>query len=225
MKTTFIAGRGDAFRRASLVITVNLAVFAPLAHAFTVSISTGTRTIYLQVGLGSFLGTLQGGGSPVSNLTTNVVSVTVPAPQVGSGTAQTMTTNSTAANSFWDNFAFCNPPGELYVGGFYRRPNTQSGDGATLRAAVPATLSNGSGGTIPFSQISWTSRGNASGGGDEPGPQPFAAGTFSPGSQVIGTIARNQWAESCLIFSYANAAVVPAGTYTGTVVYTLTAPP
>lgn len=214
-----------ALSRSLPIAAAILAASASPAYAFTVSISTGTRTIYLQVGVGSFSGTLQGGGSPGTNSTTNVVSVTVPAPQVGSGVAQTMTTNSSAAISFWDNFAFCNPPGELYVGGFYRRPNTQSGSGATLTAAVPANLSNGSGGTIPFSQISWTSRGNASGGGDEPGPQPFLAGTFSPGSQVIGTIARNQWAESCLTFSYANAAVVPAGTYTGTVVYTLTAPP
>lgn len=225
MKTTFAAGPINGFRCVLLVAVVSLAASASPACAFTVTISTGTRTIYLQVGVGSFSGTLQGGGSPGTNTTRNIVSVTVPAPQVGSGVAQTMTTNSTASNSFWDNFAFCNPPGELYVGGFYRRPNTQSGASATLTASVPANLSNGSGGTIPFSQISWISRGNASGGGDESGAQPFPAGTFSSGSQVIGTIARNQWAESCMIFSYANSAVVPAGTYTGTVVYTLTAPP
>jgi hypothetical protein len=196
-----------------------LAAAAP-AFAYTVNISTGTRTLYLQVGNGSFTGTLQGGGSPGVNSTVNVVSVTVPAAQVGTGTAQAMTTNSTAANSFWDNFTFCSPPAQLYVGGFYRRANTTSGTGATLTASVPATLSNGSGGTISFSQISWTS----SGIGDT-GAQPFPAGTFVAGStQTIGTIARNQWAESCLTFSYANSAVVPSGTYTGIVVYTLSAP-
>jgi len=190
------------------------------AIAFTVTIPTGSRTLYLQVGVGSFTGTLQGGGSPGVNTTVNTVSVTVPAAQVGTGTAQAMTTNSTAANSFWDNFTFCAPPAQLYVGGFYRRNNNAGGAGATLTATVPATLGNGSGGTIPFSQISWTSTGIG-----DTGTQPFPAGTFVAGStQTIGTIARNQWAESCLTFSYANAAVVPAGTYTGTVVYTLSAP-
>ncbi len=201
-------------------IACALSVCALPAIAFTVSIPTGSRTLYLQVGVGSFTGTLQGGGNPGVNFTVNTVSVTVPAAQVGTGSAQAMTTNSTAANSFWDNFTFCSPPAQLYVGGFYRRNNTQGGAGATLTATVPATLSNGSGGTIPFSQISWTSSGIS-----DTGTQPFPAGTFVAGSQqTIGTIARNQWAESCLTFTYANAAVVPAGTYTGTVVYTLSAP-
>lgn len=189
-------------------------------QAYTVTITAGTRTIYLQVGIGSFTGTLSGGGNPGVNTTTNVVSVTVPAAQVGTGATQAMTTNSTVATSFWDNFTFCSPPAQLYVGGFYRVPGTSSGAVASLTASVPSTLSNGSGGTISFSQISWSS----SGIGDT-GAQPFPSGTFSAGStQTIGTIARNQWAESCLTFSYANTAVVPPGTYSGTVVYTLTAP-
>ena len=189
-------------------------------QAYTVTITAGTRTIYLQVGVGSFTGTLSGGGSPGVNATTNVVSVTVPAAQVGTGTSQAMTTNSTASRSFWDNFTFCSPPAQLYVGGFYRVPGSSAGSVATLTATVPSTLSNGSGGTISFSQVSWTS----SGIGDT-GAQPFPAGTFAAGStQAIGSIARNQWAESCLTFSYANTAVVPPGTYSGTVVYTLTAP-
>jgi len=189
-------------------------------QAYTVTISAGSRTIYLQVGVGSFTGTLSGGGSPGVNATTNIVSVTVPAGQVGTGASQAMTTNSTAATSFWDNFTFCSPPAQLYVGGFYRVPGSGSGSAATLTATVPSVLSNGSGGTISFSQVSWTS----SGIGDT-GAQPFPAGTFSAGStQTIGSIARNQWAESCLTFSYANTAVVPPGTYSGTVVYTLTAP-
>lgn len=211
LKSTWIS-------RCGIGIALVLAVLPALA--FTVTIPTGTRTIYLQVGVGSFSGTLQGGGSPGVNNTVNTVSVTVPAAQVGTGTAQAMTTNSTAAQSFWDNFTFCSPPAQLYVGGFYRRNNNAGGAGATLTASVPATLSNGSGGTISFSQISWTS----SGIGDT-GAQPFPAATFVAGStQTIGTIARNQWAESCLTFSYANATVVPGGTYTGTVVYTLSAP-
>lgn len=202
-----------------VLVSACLCALAVPASGYTVNITAGTRTLYLQVGVGTFTGTLQGGGSPGVNSTVNTVSVHVPAAEVGTGTVQPMTTNSTAANSFWDNFTFCTPPAQLYVGGFYRVTGG-AGAGATLTASVPANLSNGSGGSIPFSQISWTS----SGIGDT-GAQPFPGGTFAAGSlQTIGTIARNQWAESCLTFSYANAAVVPSGTYTGTVVYTLSAP-
>jgi len=143
--------------------------------------------------------------------------VTVPAAQVGNGTAQTMTTDSTASRSFYDNYVFCNAPAQLYVGGFYR--STANTGAASLRATSPANLVTVAGDRIPFTQISWTSSGN----GDS-GAQPFPAGTFVGGTQTIGTINRNQWAESCHTFRYANAGFVASGTYTGRVTYTLSTP-
>jgi hypothetical protein len=209
--------------RTRFAIIPALLVGASLAHAYTVSISPRSpRTLYLQVGVGSFTGgTYNSGGTPAANSTVNVVSVTVPAAQVGNGTAQAMTTNSTAAISLLDNFAFCNLPNQLYVGGFYRSTSATAGSAtATLRASVPASLVNGSGQSIPFSRISWTSSGNG-----DTGAQPFPAGTFvNGGTQTIGTISRNQWAESCHAYSYANTIVVASGTYSGRVTYTLSAP-
>ncbi len=189
------------------------------ANAFTVNISAGSpRVIYLQIGVGSFTGLYNSGGTPAANPTVNVVSVNVPAAAVGSGTAQAMASNTGATNSFYDNFTFCSA-GQLYVGGFYRITNTAAGAGATLTATSSTPLTNAGGDAIPFTQIQWTS----SGIGDT-GAQPFPAGSFTGGTQTIGTINRNQWAESCQTFSYRNTAVVPAGTFTGTVTYTLTAP-
>jgi hypothetical protein len=208
------------FDRPSALVIAGALVLCGTADAFTVSISAGSpRMIYLQVGVGSFTGFYNNNGTPGVNPTINVVSVNVPAAQVGNGVAQAMTTNSTASNSFWDNFVFCNTPAQLYVGGFYRRTNNSNAAAATLTVTAPANLVNGAGDTIPISQIQWTSSGN----GDS-GAQPFPAGTFAGGTQTIGTIQRNQWAESCHTFSYRNQAVVPAGTYTGRVTYTLTAP-
>lgn len=189
------------------------------AHAFTINITAANpRTVYLQVGVGAFSANYNVGGTPQDNTTVNLVSVTVPAAQVGSGTAQTMTTNSTAGNSFYDGFAFCNSPAQLYIGGFYR--SVAAGGAATVRATVPTGLVNAGGNTIPFSQISWSSAGN----GDGNAAQPFPAGTFAPGVQAVGSIARNQWAESCHTFSYANTNVVASGTYTGRVTYTVATP-
>jgi hypothetical protein len=205
----------------SLLASTASIVVAP-AEAFTVDIAAANpRTIYLQVGVGAFTANYISGGQPQNNSTINVVSVTVPAAQVGSGVAQTMTTNSTVGASFYDGRAFCNAPAQLYIGGYYRRVGGGPGAAtATVRATVPTDLVNASGDTIPFSQISWTS----SGIGDGAAAQPFPAGTFTPGTQVVGTIARNQWAESCHTFSYANSSIVAAGTYTGRVTYTLAAP-
>lgn len=208
--------------RVTLSACAALLACAPSISAYTVNIAPRSpRTIYLQVGVGAFTGgNYNSGGTPATNATINVVSVTVPAAQVGNGTAQAMTTNSTASLSFLDSFAFCNVPGQLYIGGFYRSTSASAGSAtATLTATSPANLVNGGGQTIPFSQIRWTSSGNGDTGG-----QPFPAGTFVGGSQTIGTIRRNQWAESCHSFSYINAAVRAAGTYTGRVTYTLTAP-
>lgn len=187
--------------------------------AFTVNITQGSpRTIYLQVGVGSFTGNYTSGGAPASNPTINTVSVTVPANAVGTGVAQTMTTNSTTSNSFYDGYAFCNAPAQLYIGGFYRISGTAAST-ATLTAVSPASLTSPGGDAIPFTQIRWTSSGNG-----DTGAQPFPAGTFAGGTQTIGTINRNQWAESCHTFSYLNANFVAAGTYTGRVTYTLSAP-
>lgn len=207
--------------RAFALAALTLVLSAPgSASAYTVAIAAANpRAIYLQVGIGGFTGTYNGGGTPGNNATINLVSVTVPATAVGSGVTQAMTTNSPVGASSWDGYAFCNTPAQLYVGGFYRFNNNTAGTAATLTATSPANLVSVAGDTIPFTQISWTSAGNG-----DAGAQPFPAGTFTGGAQTLGTIARNQWAESCHTFSYANSATRAAGTYTGRVTYTLTAP-
>ena len=198
-----------------------LGLFAPvLAMAFTVTIAAGTpKEIYLQVGVGSFSGHLDTGGTPLNNTTVNMASVSVPAAAVGNGVAQVMTTNSTGSMSYWDGYPFCNTPAQMYIGGFYR--NTSSGSTiATVTATVPSALVDASGSQIPFSNVSWSSGGN----GDS-GAEPFAAGTFvSGGVQTVGVLAQNQWAESCWSFRYANNTVPAQGTYAGRVLFTMTAP-
>lgn len=198
------------------------------AYAFTATLTpVAPKTIYLQIGNGTFTGGNytptnglgQPDGSPGKNTTINTVSVSVPAASVGNGTAQAMTTNSSAANSFWDGFAFCNLPAQLYIGGFYRTTGNGTGTISVI-ATVPAALTDGAGDTIPFSQISWTSSGN----GDGNIAQPFPAGSFSGTSVNVGTMGQNQWSESCWTFSYSNSAIPAAGSYTGVVLYTLTAP-
>src|ERR1700681_1638944 len=108
--------------RTSFVLQTLLAaaLLSPLAigeaRAYTVNITAGTRAIYLQVGNGTFTGTYSGGGTPGNNATINQVTVTVPAAAVGNGVAQQMTSNSAQAVSYYDNFSFCNPPIQVYIG-------------------------------------------------------------------------------------------------------------
>lgn len=203
------------FIRTTLLLA--LLAGAAAAHAFTVSITPGTRALYLQVGNGSFTGTYNSGGIPGNNATVNVVSVTVPSAAVGNGVPQTMTSNSTQSTSYWDGFAFCNAPAQVYIGGFFRQPG--SGGSATLSASAPAALTTPGGSTLPIGQINWTSTGNS-----DTGVQPIPAGTFTGGVQTLGTFGANTWNESCHTFSYANSAARDAGVYTGRVTYTLSAP-
>ena len=210
----------SAFKGAGVgVLSAGLLLPAQFASAFTVNITPGARVVYLAVGNGSFTGTLQAGGTPANNATVNTVSVTVPANVVGSGAAQPMTTNSTQATSFWDGFTFCLPATQqVYIGGFFRMPGAAGN--ATLSVATPVGgLVNAGGDTIPFSQIRWVS----SGIGDT-GAEVIPSGTFTGGTQTLASLPVNTWNESCHTFSYLNAAVVAAGTYTGRAIYTLSAP-
>jgi len=200
-----------------------LAAVSCPAPAFTVAINAAApKTVYLQIGIGSFTGQYDSGGTPLNNATVNKVSVSVGAAVLGNSAAQAMTTDSAQSNSFYDNFAFCNVPQELYIGGFYRTTGAGTGT-VSVTATVPASLVDTAGDKIPFSQVSWTTGGNGPL-GDSTG-QPFTAGTFTGGAvQTVGTIAQNHWAESCWTFSFRNNTFPAAGTYTGRVLYTLTAP-
>jgi hypothetical protein len=201
-------------------ISLALLTLSSVVHAYVVNITPGTRAIYLQVGAGGPVtgggGTFATGGTPSNSAVVNEVSVSVPAATVGAGSVA-MTSNSTVTISPYDNFAFCTVPAQVYVGGFFRAP--AAGTAGTLTVTAPTSLTNGAGGTIPFSEISWVS------GGTGDATPTIPSGTFvGGGPQTMYTVTRNTWFESCLQFNYANTAIVPAGTYRGTVTYTLTAP-
>ena len=203
------------FPRIACLAVASFLLAPASSHAYLVSITSGTKSIFLQVGTGTMTGgTFQSGGTPGNNAIVNTVSVTVPAASLGTGPLG-MTPNVIVTNSPWDNYAFCPFPAPVYVGGFYRAP---SGGSATLSVTSPPNLASGAN-TLSFNTISWIS----AGAGDATPTIPsgnFVAGT----TQTLLTIARNFWFESCLTFTYANSAVLPAGTYTQQVVYSLTAP-
>ncbi len=169
------------------------------------NVTPGPRTIGLTV------------GNNVAAGTPNIVSVTVPAAVLGTGAAQAMISDSTQANSPFDNFTVCVPPNQVYVGGYLRELNNTA-NSATLSVTTPATLSNGAE-TIPFTEISWTSTSIGNNGAAD-----IPAGTFNGGNLVLRNIASNRYVENCHIFSYANTNFVAAGTYTGRATYTLVAP-
>ncbi|MGJ7528493.1 hypothetical protein [Variovorax sp. GB1P17] len=184
------------------------------AHAYTVGISSASRSLYLQVGVGNMTtGNVNTAGN---NPTQNNVTVTVPVAALFTGAAQTMNTDSTVTASPIDGAAYCTPAGKVYIGSFFRTTGS-SNNSATLTVSTPANLSNGSA-TIPFSTIAWTSPGAA------PYNSEIPAGSFSSTLLTLVTVAKNTWSESCLLFTYSNPGIMPSGTFTGTATYTLTAP-
>lgn len=183
------------------------------AQAFVVTITAAPRSLYLQVGAGSMTtGNVNTAGN---NLTRNNVTVTVPAAALGSGAAQTMATDSTVVASPIDGASYCTTAGEVYIGSFFRNSGLST-SGATLTVTTPASLTS-AGATIPFSSIAWTSS-------TQSGGSAISSGSFTSTSMTLATVNRNTWSESCLLFRYSNQNVVPAGTFTGTATYTLTAP-
>lgn len=206
--------------RRKLIGAALFVVLSGTASAYTVTLTAASpQAVYLQVGVGAFTNTYLNGGQPGNNATVNKVSATVSSGVLGNGTAQTMTTDSTATQSYWDNYTFCSVPGQVYIGGFYRTTGATT-TAALVTATVPTALTDAAGDTIPFSKIRWASSGNG-----DTGAQPFPAGTFvNGGVQNVGSMSSNTWNESCWAFSYLNNSIPPAGTFTGTVRYTLSSP-
>ena len=182
------------------------------AQAWTLTLGSASRRVFLQVGNGNLNS---------NNAQVNQVSVTVPANQLGTGAAQQMTSNSTQALSPVDNFMVCAPPIQVYVGGSYQRSNAADGPAtALLQVTSPTNLTSAGGDVIPVTQISWTT--SALGGDTTPNVIP--AGAFTGGTQTLTTIPANRYIENCHTFSYANTALRAAGTYDGRVTYTLSTP-
>ncbi len=179
------------------------------AQAWVLNITPGARAVYLAVGNAT---------SNADNTTINLVSLNLPVANVGSGTPQLMTSNSTQANSPHDGYSVCTPSaGQVYIGGFYRLP-ANNATTAVLQVSTPAALTNGAF-SIAFNQISWTSTaiGNAT--------ADIAAGTFvNGGTLLLRNFTSNTYVENCHTFTYANTNPVASGTYNGRATYTLTAP-
>ena len=191
------------------------------AHAWSLNVNSGQRRLFLHVGNGTVSGasgTLNG-ASPTTNATRNRVEVAVPFAQLGNGATLAMTSNSTQNISLYgDGNKTCpTPASQVMVGAGFRR-NSGSAS-ATLTVVSPANLTSAGGDTIPFTQISWTVSAPGSG-----APNVIPAGTFNGGTLTLATVPGNTYLENCHTFSYANSAVRAAGTYNGTVTYTLTAP-
>ncbi len=192
------------------------ACVAPLAAQGWILTGLGTnnpRRVFMMVGNGS-------AALWQNNGTINTVSLTVPAAQLGNGAPQAMTSNSTQSASPYDGFTVCSPPAQVYVGAAYQRRVNADPANATLQVTSPTDLVNGSGDTIPFSEISWT----VSALGGDPNPTSIPAGTFAGGTQFLTSVAQGTMRENCHTFSYANSAIRASGTYTGRVTYTLFTP-
>jgi hypothetical protein len=190
------------------------------AHAWSLTITSGSRRLFLHVGNGTVSGasgTLNGAAG--TNGPINLVQVTVPTAQLGNGTALAMTSDSTQSISLYgDGNNTCpTPASQLMVGAGYRRNSGAAS--ATLTVTSPADLTSAAGDTIPFTQISWTVSAPGSG-----VPNVIPAGTFNGGTQTLATVPGNTYLENCHTYSYANSAVRAAGTYNGRVTYTLSSP-
>jgi hypothetical protein len=182
------------------------------AQAWILSIAAAPRRVFLHVGNGAL---------DANVATINLVQVTVPATQLGSGAVQAMSTDSTQSRSLLDNYSTCpTPASQILIGASYRRSSATDGPAsATLSVTAPNELVSAAGERIAFSQIRWQV--------SAPGssvPNVIRAGSFLPGTQTLATVAANTFIENCHSFEYLNTVLPASGTYNGRVTYTLSSP-
>jgi len=202
---------GLRLTRACLLGVAVLMCLPQPAVAWSLDIAAASRRVFLHVGNGTY---------DTTNATINLVQVSVPAAQLGNGSALAMTSNSTQSGSLLDGYTTCPNPGQqLLIGASYRRSAASQPASATLSVTSPANLTSSAGDTIPFTQISWTVSAAGS-----PQPAVIPAGTFNGGTQTLATIPANRYIENCHSFAFANSALRAAGMYTGQVRYTISSP-
>ena len=97
------------------------------------------------------------GGSPESGGAVSRVRVVLSPLDIGNGVPQPMTGNGRTSSDY-NGFQFCSA-GQIYIGGFFRRPGNSNNFAAQLSVLSPPTLNSPQGNTIPVSEISWTSSG------------------------------------------------------------------
>jgi len=189
-----------------------LLLIATAADAATIAIGTGARRLIFRVGAGS-------GAAGGSTGTINVVTFTVPAANVGDGTAIVGTVAPASPDC---------PAGTVVIDAQAR---TTAGAGNSRNVTISANSSVAliaGAFTIPFTQIDWIS--------STPGgiaclatPTTIPSGTFTGAAgqslyQAPGTFPSPAQACACMQFRYLNQNVASAGTYTGRVTYTLSMP-
>lgn len=162
-----------------------------LAEAATIVVGNAPTRVRLRVGAA--------GG------TIDVVSFSLPASGVGSGTpvAGVVTASGVCAanNVLIDAEARATPA------------NSRT---ATLSVDSSIALSSGAD-VIPFTEIEWTASGYA--------PITIPSGAFNGASgQVLASFQNSRRARQCHAFSFRNSQIFGAGTYVGRVTYTLTMP-
>jgi hypothetical protein len=136
------------------------------------------------------------GTNMAANGTIDVITFSVGAANVGTATPVAATAGS----------------GDLTNGKVSVRVKGNNGD-MTLAATGPATLLSGT------DQIAWTQITVTAANGAPAHPAVNGASVALPATGKVVNIAAGDWT-----YAYANAAVVPAGTYTGRVTYTATTP-
>lgn len=182
-----------------------------VACAWVLNIASGQSRLFLQVGVGTL---------NANNGTVNTVSLTVPVSSVGNGTAQRLNSDSSQANSPYDNYPVCvTSAQQVYVGASFRSPNSNNTASALLQVQAPAQLSGGlNGDNIPINEISWTSTALGDASADIPN------WTLGAGLQGLRSVSPNTWVENCLTLFYANTTLRGAGTYSGTLQFSLVVP-
>jgi len=138
---------------------------------------------------------------------------------VGAQTGVTTVTHSVPATQIGDGTPIEGTPASVLIEASARRATRFAANRTEFIISVDSStpLSNGTS-TIPFTNISWTAQ--------DGGNRGIPSGNFngSP-AQIILEPTRARWlVRDWHTFYYNNTQIVPSGTYTGSVIYTVSVP-
>lgn len=195
------------------------------AAAWSFSLQSASRRVFMYVGTASYTYNAQGNAIGVNNNTT----VDTMSADISTGLLSTL--NGTSRQMFlsepgnrtyvsqWSRSTACPTGYSMIVGAGYQNSSTSPAT-ASVTLSSPAQLTSLEGYGLPFTNISWASYSPDTLQKDGRWIERGTLGT----TQTLASVPRNTVSEVCFEFTYGSTTPYPAGTYQGTITFTASTP-
>lgn len=196
------------------------------AAAWSFSLQSASRRVFMYVGTASYAYNAQGNAIGVNNNTTvdtmSSGEMSIGLMAILNGTARWLLTTEPRNRTYvsqWNRSTACPTDDSVIVGAGYQNSSTSPAT-ASVTLSSPAQLTSLEGYGLPFSNISWASYSPDTLQKDSRWIEKGTLGTI----QTLASVPRNTVTEVCFEFTYGSTTPYPAATYQGTITFTASTP-